>query len=227
MLAWKISSQVNQFWLLKEFNHRFDAATRGYGNLLRHIVQFRFLTIAVTILFLTGSCLWMIPQIPKEILPRINTGRAILFASFPPGTTLETNQKVMNAVDNILLKQPETEYVFSTVGGFIFSSTTIENPLRSSSNITLKSGTDLEAYVEKVNQEFNQLNLAGIRLRLFPGRVRGLILNNSPVRGADIDIILQGEDQPSLQQAGQQVLQALDEQVTDARFRPDADKPQP
>ncbi|MEO1763887.1 MAG: efflux RND transporter permease subunit [Cyanobacteria bacterium J06629_18] len=227
MLRWKISSKVNQLWFFKEFNHRFNAATRIYGNLLRNIVGFRWLTILVTVLFLSGSCLWMIPQIPKEILPRINTGRAILFASFPPGTTLETNQKVMTAVDDILLQQPETEYVFSTVGGFIFSSTTIENPLRSSSNITLKSGTDIEAYVEKVNQEFNQLNLAGIRLRLFPGRVRGLILNNSPVRGADIDIILQGENQQSLEQAGRQVLQALDEQITSARFRPDADKPQP
>ncbi|MEO0840352.1 MAG: efflux RND transporter permease subunit, partial [Cyanobacteria bacterium J06643_5] len=227
MLRWKVSSKVNQLWFFKEFNHRFNAATRIYGNLLRNIVGFRWLTILVTVLFLSGSCLWMIPQIPKEILPRINTGRAILFASFPPGTTLETNQKVMTAVDDILLQQPETEYVFSTVGGFIFSSTTIENPLRSSSNITLKSGTDIEAYVEKVNQEFNQLNLAGIRLRLFPGRVRGLILNNSPVRGADIDIILQGENQQSLEQAGRQVLQALDEQITSARFRPDADKPQP
>ncbi|AFY53414.1 cation/multidrug efflux pump [Rivularia sp. PCC 7116] len=227
MLAWRYSSKVNQLWFIKEFNHRFEAATRAYGNFLRNIVQFRLLTIVVTILFLSGSCLWMIPQIPKEILPRINTGRAILFASFPPGTTLETNQKVMVAVDDILLKQPETEYVFSTVGGFIFSSTTIENPLRSSSNITLKSGTDIEAYVEKVNQEFNKLNLAGIRLRLFPGRVRGLILNNSPVRGADIDIILQGENQEILEKAGEQVLEALDEQVKSARFRPDADKPQP
>ena len=227
MLAWRISSKVNRFWFLKEFNNRFDAATRLYGNFLRNIVQFRLLTILVTILFLSGSCLWMIPQIPKEILPRINTGRAILFASFPPGTTLETNQKVMDAVDDILLKQPETKYTFSTVGGFIFSSTTIENPLRSSSNITLKSGTDIEAYVEKVNKEFNKLNLAGIRLRLFPGRVRGLILNNSPVRGADIDIILQGENQEILEKAGEQVLEALDEQVKSARFRPDADKPQP
>ncbi|MEM9923468.1 MAG: efflux RND transporter permease subunit [Cyanobacteria bacterium P01_D01_bin.50] len=227
ILAWRISSKINKFWLLKEFNHRFDAATRGYGNLLRYILHFRFLAILVTILFLSGSSLWMIPQIEQEILPRINTGRAILFASFPPGTPLEMNQKVMAAVDDILLKQPETEYVFSTYGGFIFSSTTIENPLRSSSNITLKPGTDIETYVETVSKEFDKLNLAGIRLRLFPGRVRGLILNNSPVRGADIDIILQGEDEASLQQAGAQVLQALDEQVTSARFRPDADKPQP
>ena len=227
MLLWRFSSKINEFWLLDEFNSRFDAATKVYAKLLHHIVNFRFLAILITIIFFTGSSLWVLPQIPKEILPRINTGRAILFASFPPGTPLEMNQKVMIAVDDILLKQPETEYVFSTYGGFIFSSTTIENPLRSSSNITLKPGTDIEAYVETVSKEFNKLNLAGIRLRLFPGRVRGLILNNSPVRGADIDIILQGEDQQSLQQAGRQVLQALDEQITSARFRPDADKPQP
>jgi len=96
----------------------------------------------------------------------------------------------MSAVDDILLKQPETDYIFTT-GGFLFGNNTSENPLRASSNITLKPGSDVEAYVERVSNEFNKLNLVETILRLSPGQVRGLILNNSPVRGAEIDIILQ------------------------------------
>ncbi|MBD2595376.1 efflux RND transporter permease subunit [Nostoc spongiaeforme FACHB-130] len=227
MLGWKFSSRLSEFWLLKEFNRRFDAATRGYGGFLSMILRWRIVTVAIALLLFGGGSLWMAPQIPQEILPRINTGQANLNAQFPPGTPLETNLKVMNAVDELLRNQPETEYIFSTSGGALFGNTTNANPLRGTSNITLKPGTNVEAYVERVTQELDKLNLAGIRLRLSPGQVRGLILNNSPVRGADVDVILQGNDPDTLQQAGRQVLAALEEQATLARFRPDADERQP
>lgn len=223
LLAIRFSSRIGRFWLLQQFNRRFEAATGGYRRVLDHILRYRFLVVAIAILTLGGSSIFLGSQIPQEILPRINTGQATLFAQFPPGTPLEDNRKVMNAVDEIVRQQPETDYVFSTVGGFLFGSNTTENPVRSSSTVTLKPGTDVEAYVAKVSQEFNKLNLAGIRLRLSPGQVRGLILTNSPVRGAEIDVILQGEDAPKLRQAGTQVLAALDENATLASFRPDAD----
>ncbi|KAF3887059.1 MULTISPECIES: efflux RND transporter permease subunit [Nostocales] len=227
MLAWRWSSRLTEFWFLKEFNRRFEAATRGYSSFLTQVLRHRLLVIGLAILVFGGSSLWMAPQIPQEILPRINTGQANLNAQFPPGTPLETNRKVMAAVDNILLKQSETDYVFSTSGGALFGTNTSENPLRGSSTITLKSGTDVEAYVERVTAEFEKLNLAGIRLRLSPGQVRGLILSNSPVRGADVDVILQGTDAETLQRAGRQVLAAMEDRVTAARFRPDADPRQP
>lgn len=227
LLAVRWSSRVGQFWLLQQFNRRFDAATQGYGSFLNLILRYRLLVVASAFIILGGGSLLMVGQIPQEILPRINTGQANLFAQFPPGTAVETNRKVMSAVDDILLKQPETEFVFTTAGGFLFGNSTSENALRASSTITLKPGSDVEAYVEKVTQEFNQLNLVGTILRMRPGEVRGLVLSNSPVRGAELDIILQGEDQKTLDQAGQQVLQALEQQATLATFRPDATPRQP
>ncbi|MEB3178120.1 MAG: efflux RND transporter permease subunit [Nostocaceae cyanobacterium] len=227
MLAWRFSSGLSRFVLLRWFNRSFAAATWGYGRFLAGVVRWRLLTIAIAILVMGGSSWWLAPQLPQEILPRINTGQASLFAQFPPGTPLLTNEKVMRAVDELLLKQPETEYVFSSVGGFLFGSNTSENPLRSSSTITLKPGSDMEAYVERVSKEFEKFNLAGIRLRLAPGQVRGLILNNSPVRNADVDVIIQGNDTDSLQSAGREVLAALEERVSLVRFRPDADARQP
>ncbi|MBE8991489.1 efflux RND transporter permease subunit [Nostoc sp. LEGE 12450] len=227
LLSWKFSSGLSRFWLLRQFNNRFDDSTRAYSSFLSGILRWRLVTVAIAIIFFGGASLWMAPQIPQEILPRINTGQANLNAQFPPGTPLETNQKVMVAVDEIIRKQPETEYVFSTIGGSLFGNTTNANALRASSNITLKTGTNVQAYVERVTQELNKLNLAGIRLRLTPGQVRGLILSNSPVRGADVDVIIQGNDVNNLEEAGRQVLTALEEQATLARFRPDADDRQP
>lgn len=227
LLAVRHSSGINRFWLLQAFNRRFAAATLGYHRLLERVLNRRFWVIGAALLVFGGSSLWMGGQIPQEILPRINTGQAQLFAQFPPGTPLESNYRVMELVDEILLRQPETEYVFSTAGGFLFGSNTSENPLRGSSTITLKPGTDVEAYVERVTQEFDQLNLVDITLRMRPGEVRGLITNNSPVRGAEVDIILQGNNTHTLAGAGRQVLKVLGERVQSARFRPDADPRQP
>ncbi|MEH2274161.1 MAG: efflux RND transporter permease subunit [Nostoc sp.] len=221
------SSRISEFWLLRQFNHRFEDATLLYGNFLTRVLRYRLLVVTAALVILGGSSFFMFGQIPQEILPRISTGQANLRAQFPPGTPLATSEKVMQIVDDILLKQPETESAFTTVGGNLFGSNTTENPLRANSTINLKPGTDVEAFVKKVTQEFNKLNLAGILLRLNPGQVRGLILSNSPVQGSEVDVILQGENEENLTQAGAQVLQALQERAKLATFRPDADPRQP
>lgn len=223
-ISW--SSRVGEFWLIRTFNQRFEAATQGYASLLARVVRYRLIVVACVVIILGGGTVWMVGQIPQEILPRISTGQVNLRAQFPPGTPLATSQKVMEIVDGILRQQPETEYVFSTVGGSLFGSSTTENPLRSSSTITLKSGEDTEAFVEKVKPQLDNLNLVGIRLNLTPGQVRGLILTNTPAQGSEIDVILQGNSDRTLREAGMQVMQAL-EGAQFAQFRPDADPRQP
>lgn len=223
LLAIRKSSSVGRFWLIRVFNRQFEAATRGYGIFLKQVLHRRLLTIGLTFLLLGGSSLLIIGQIPQEILPRIDTGQARLFAQFPPETPLATNRQVMAKVDEVLLAQPETEYTFTTAGGFLFGRNTSENPLRGSSTITLKPDSDIEAFISRVTAELNQLNLIDIRLGLNPGAVRGLILNNSPIRGADLDVILQGENFGVLEQAGAEVLKTLEQRATLSSFRPDAD----
>lgn len=227
LLAVRWSSNIGQFWFLRQFNQRFEASTRGYASFLEWVLAKRWLVIGLIVLVFSTSSFWMLGQIPQEILPRINTGQANLNAQFPPGTPIETSRKVMAATDKLLLEQPETEYVFTTIGGSLFGNSTSENSLRSSSTISLKLGTDVEAFAEKMKKAFLKLNLVDIRLRISPGQVRGLILNNSPVRGAEVDVILQGADSQTLEAAGREVLQTLEERATLTSFRPDADARQP
>lgn len=227
VLAIRWSSRVNEFWLLRQFNQKFNASMHSYHRFLSWVLDHRWLVVGAIVLTFGVSGVFMAGRLPQEILPRINTGQANLIAQFPPGTPIADNRKVMAEVDKIVRAQPETEYVFTTAGGFLFGSNTSENPLRSSSTITLKPGTNVEAFVAKVTQELKQLNLVDVRLRINPGQVRGLILNNSPVRGAEVDVILQGNDEQTLNQAGRQVLQALEDQATLTSFRPDADPRQP
>lgn len=226
LLAIQFSSQIRRFFVISWFNKAFSAANNGYTATLSFLLKIRWL-IVLTIFLSFGLTSWSLAQqLPQEILPSINTGQVNLFAQFPPGTTLPTNRKVMGLVDEIILEQPETEYVFTTSGGFLFSSSTSENVLRGSSNITLKPNTNIDKYISNLNQKLQELNLVDIRLRVSAGSVRGLILNNSPVR-ADIDVVLQGNDQQILEEAGRKVIEILDQQAKLSNFRPDADPTQP
>ncbi len=226
LLAIRFSSNLNKFFLLKWFNQGFQLVNRIYGKILGFLLKIRLFFVVAIFIILGTTSYDLFEQLPQEILPRINTGQVRLFASFPPQTTLATNNRVMEMVDNILLQQPETASAFTTSGGFLFSNNTAENVLRGSSNITLKPNTDIEAYITKVKAQLDELNLVDIRLNLFPGRVRGLNLSNSPVR-ADVDVILQSDDQDLLEATGRNIVNILDEEATLVNFRPDSDRRQP
>jgi multidrug efflux pump subunit AcrB len=80
LLSVRWSSNLGRFWLLRTFNDRFNSATRGYGRLLDRVLRNRILVIAIAFLVLGGSSLLVVGRIPQEILPRISTGQANLFA---------------------------------------------------------------------------------------------------------------------------------------------------
>jgi len=221
------SSGLNRLWALRTFSQKLEGGTRSYGNILAKVIRRPAIVVIAASIFLGGSGALMVGQIPQEILPRISTGQANVNVQFPSGTSLATNRRVMAAVDDVLLKQPETEYVFTTTGGALFGTTVSANPARSSSSVTLKAGTNIQEFTDRTTRAMNQLNLAGIRVRVSAGSVRGLTLSNSPLRGADVDVVLEGQDSEVLKQAGRQVLAALDDRVKLAAFRPDADDRQP
>ncbi len=225
LLAVRQSSGINRFWLIRQFDRQLQGVTRRYSQWLGWVLQRRILVVAIAFLILGGGSLLAVERIPQEILPDIATGQADMRVQFPPGTSLEENRQVMDAIDKLLLEQPEVEYVFSTSGGFLFGNSSSENALRGTSTLTLVPGTNVEGFSDRLNEEFNQFNLVKTRLRLSPGRVRGLSLSNSPVR-SDVDIILQGTNAEALEAAGQQVLEALDNQAVLASYSPDADPPQ-
>ncbi|MEG3437911.1 efflux RND transporter permease subunit [Pannus brasiliensis CCIBt3594] len=223
LLNLKVSSGIDRSGPLRFFQQRLQGVTILYARILSRVVRFRILAIALAFLILGGGSFYLLQSIPQEVLSRIRTGQVSVIAQFPPGTDLETNRRVMREVDSILLRQPETRYVFSTSGGSLFGTTTNENILRASSTITLKKGTDTDAYIERMTKELGKLNLVNVRLRLTPGQVRGIILNNSPSVGSDVDVMLQGQDGEVLERAGEKLLAILEEKVPQARFRPDAD----
>jgi multidrug efflux pump subunit AcrB len=227
LLAIPTASNLQRLSFLTWFERGFQQVTRQYARFLRWVLQHRVIVLVLVIALFGGGSWWMADRLPQEILPRIDTGQAQIFARFPPGTTLEENRQVMKAIEAILAEQPETEYVFSTSGGSLFGNITVTDALRGSSTITLKPQSDLAAYVDRVNQQISQqIRLIDTSIRARPDSVRGLILNNSPSRD-DIDLVLQSNNSNSLAAAGETILAALEDQATLARYEPDAAPPRP
>ena len=221
------SSRLSETWFMRGFQQRFAAATLGYAGFLAKIMHYRLLVVIAVFVILGGGGFLMGRQLPQEIIPQVKTGDVSLNAQFPAGTTLAANRKVMQIVDDILVKQPETAYAFTTIGGSSFGNNVTSNPLRAGSTITLKPNADLTSFISRVNREINKLNLAGVRIRVNPGQVRGIIVNNSPVPRTDIDVILQGSNPELLAQTGAEILSALEKNIKGANFRPDTDARQP
>jgi len=221
------SSRLSETWFMRGFQQRFAAATLGYAGFLARIIHYRLWVVIAVFALLGGGGFLMGRQLPQEIIPQVKTGDVSLNAQFPAGTTLAANRKVMEIVNDILVKQPETAYAFTTIGGGSFGNNVTANPLRSGSTITLKPNVDLTGFISRVNREISKLNLAGVRIRVNPGQVRGIIVNNSPVPRTDIDVILQGTNPEALAQAGTEILSALEKSVKGANFRPDTDARQP
>lgn len=226
LLTIPVSSRVQAFPLIVAFNQRLQWLTLSYTRWLDWVLQRRVMVVAIAVTVLLGGSLLMVQFIPQEILPRIDTGQAQVRVQFPAGTTIEDNQRVMALIEQRLLEQPEAEYTFTTAGGALFGTSTSENTLRGTVTVTLKPGSNVSAFVDRMNQNLAQLPLIDASVRVSPGSVRGLVLNNSPVR-SDIDLGVQGSDRMALEQAGRQILRALGEQAKLARYRPDAESPQP
>ena len=226
LLAIPRSSGLSHFWFLRRFNEQFQAATRRYQQGLKQVLRYRILVISSAFVILGGGSFWLAGGLPQEILPDINTGQAQMYVQFPTGTSLKENRKVMRLIDETLLAQPGTKSTFTTAGGYLFGTSTSPDVLGGSSTIELKSGVDVEAYIARVKPKLDQLNFVDTRIFMRPQDVRGISFNNSPTRG-DVNVILQGNDTAQLQKAGEQVLAALDENVSQAGFRPDPEPPQP
>lgn len=55
LMAIPWSSRVREFWLLQQFNRRFEAATRRYARTLGWVLQHRLLVIAIAFFGLGGA----------------------------------------------------------------------------------------------------------------------------------------------------------------------------
>ena len=161
-------------WFFNGFNTGLDFVRDRYRRFLLNLVKVKYLVIGVFIglLVLTG---WLYSFVPTAFLPEEDQGFFITLIQAPQGVSLQYTSKVMEKVEEKILKMPEVLGTFA-VGGFSFGG--------SSSNqgiifTTLKPWKLREASNQSVQAVIGQLfpQLAQIpEASIFP-------INPPPIRG--------------------------------------------
>lgn len=108
--------KVNLFTrFMDSFNRGFDKLTGVYASLLRKIVNRRFVTWTVLLIFCAGI-FYVSKVLPGGFIPTEDQGTIYAIIQTPPGSTLEQTNKVSRALQGIAEKIEGVETVSSLAG---------------------------------------------------------------------------------------------------------------
>lgn len=99
------------------FERMIDALTRGYAYSLKLALRWRWLTILGAIGVFAVS-LMLVKVLRKEFSPAEDQSRLSIRVMSPPGSSLELTDNKTKEVEAYLLKQPDVEGLFTSVGGY-------------------------------------------------------------------------------------------------------------
>ncbi len=88
-----------------------------YQKLLIFLLRHRWKTVITAFAFFAGSIL-LARQVPVEMMPAQDQSMFLMRFKLPVGTALPVTNEKMAKVERYILDQPETDGIFSVVGGF-------------------------------------------------------------------------------------------------------------
>ena len=190
-----------------------DAGMRSlqevYSRLLVWVLRFRW---TLLILF-TAGMFYAVPTIfsGKEIfLPKLDDGQITVRIKADTGVALDEMDGSVRILENLFLSQPETDTVFTLVGGFIFGRTERESPNSSTLTVQLVPVVDRDissqAWIDKMNKLIAREQLAGIKVRMSQRGIRGIRTSRGD---DDISLRIQGPDMLALEQFARDLVERL------------------
>jgi HAE1 family hydrophobic/amphiphilic exporter-1 len=108
-----------KWWWLQKFDDGVVLLTRGYQNLLHHLLKYK---LAMAVLFFAGLGLtyWIFTRVPTGFVPDEDQGYFIIVVQAPSGASLEYTKRIEEQVTKVISRIPEAEGTFS-VAGFSFA----------------------------------------------------------------------------------------------------------
>jgi HAE1 family hydrophobic/amphiphilic exporter-1 len=177
----------------------FKSLASKYESLLRILLNHRWKTVVVTVIFFVGS-IQIAKRLPGEMMPPQDQAMFMLRFKLPVGTALGVTSGKIKKVEDYLLTQPEISGMFSAVGGFggdavnqgmIFASMVDRSKRK-------VSQTD---FMRKVRKEIQQL-VPGMESIVQDLSMRGFAAS----RGFPIEFIIQGPDWAKLTELTQKII---------------------
>ena len=158
--------------------------------------------LAVTLpIFMSGK---------QVFLPNLDDGLISVRLLSDPGITLDEMDRNVSTIEDLFMAQPETETVYSLVGGSVFGRTERETPNRSSITVQLvplaqRSISSLE-WIKKMTKLIAAKQLAGLKVRMYQRGIRGIHTSRGD---DDISVRIQGPDLNKLDNLGRELTEHL------------------
>nr|WP_320136468.1 efflux RND transporter permease subunit [uncultured Amphritea sp.] len=179
-----------------------DRAVKGlqriYSAILKRFLQHRLLTLFAFILALILS-MPVFTSGKQIFLPPLDDGRITIRITADTGISLSEMDAKVSQLEALFAQQPETETVFTLVGGSVFGRSQREQSNRSTVVVQLKSVAERQLsshqWIEKLQRQIAALQLAGFTVRMTQRGIRGIRTNSG---SEDISLRLQGPDNKTL-----------------------------
>ncbi len=106
---------TSQSWAARKFDAFFDGMERVYGKIVRGALRHRAVVMGIALLMIALSAT-IFKFLPSELVPTEDRGTAFGIVIAPEGATLEYTDRYMRQVEEIMLRRPETDGVFTATG---------------------------------------------------------------------------------------------------------------
>jgi len=177
----------------------YESLNRSYRVVLAWALSHRAVTLVVAgALFLLS--LGVLPIVGQSFTPDMNTGTFEMGLKLPSGTVLEQADQKVREVEGKLLRLPEVEHVFTTVG-------TSAGPEESSFFVTLKETGHVKELQQRLRNDFGTLGVLSFSVSGI--EMAGGSTGASSIIGRPIQVSLHGDSLDDLEEASRQVMEAI------------------
>lgn len=169
-----------------------------YAKIISTLLRFRWL---VVLSFITGLALSVPVFLSGKhiVLPNLDDGRVSVRISADTGMSLLEMDQKSQLIESLISNQPETETLYTLVGGSVSGRSQRETPSRASITVQLKPLAERRIssgeWIKRMNILIAEQKLAGFEVRMSQRGIRGIRTNRGD---DDISLRLQGTDDNQL-----------------------------
>ncbi len=161
-------------------------------------------TVVFIVLILFAAVITVSIGMDKELIPMISQGEFLINVEFPPGTSLNGNREVIEAITRDLKKYDEIETVYQLIGKGSRGGVTFQEEMENLSELTVRLkrgilGKKEETLMDAIRGDLTRI--PGIKTKIYRPR---LFSFNAP-----LEVVISGNDTDTLKSVSDRLLAGM------------------
>lgn len=190
-----------------KFNTFFEKIINVYKKLLYWSLHHRGITVIIGILIFVVSIVAVL-SVGAEFFPEMDEGQFMISVRLPSGTELETTERVVSQVEEVLEGIDEVETVSSNIGGNGMFITSVGSTDKATINVAVKKIEERDRSTSLIADEVrNKLkDIPGAKIKV---EVISLVTMGGGLGGESVSIKVKGDDFEELKKIGDEFVKLV------------------